>query len=111
MSRKIRKLIEQSSGVGKLYENEVLFDTAKYYFSIHQEFIIVEDASGTTEIPSLKELSGSITSENYKFDMLGKIYFLEITDGRKFPILLVSGNPVEGTYGFKRAAVNTSKNN
>ncbi|MDP2965893.1 MAG: hypothetical protein Q8N39_07645 [Pelolinea sp.] len=105
MDKKITKLIEQESGIGKLYEGEEFLDSVKYSFSIHQEFIIAEDSSGITEIPSLKELSGSIGPENYKVDMLGKIYFLEIPDGRKFPIVLFSGNPVEGTYGFKRAAV------
>lgn len=105
MDKKITKLNEHGSGIGKLYEGEEFLDSVKYSFSIHQDFIIAEDSSGVTEIPSLKKLSGSISPENYKSDMLGKIFYLEITDGRKFPILLTSGDPVIGTYSFVKAAV------
>jgi hypothetical protein len=105
MDKKIKKLIEENYGVGKLFEGEEFLDSVKYFLKIHQEFLIIEDASGKTEIPSYQIYSGSVRPENIKNDLSGKILYLELKDNKKIPIVLLSGNPVVGEYMFKRAAV------
>ncbi len=106
MERKITRIIDNGSGIGKLFADSELIDDVSYQFQITQEFIMYESASGKQTIPGIKDLSGNIHLNNKAVNLSGNYYKLILSDNKEWNIAVVNGGYLTRDYRFVSAPGN-----
>ena len=81
------ELLEELSGVGTVYrESGELVEQMEYRLKLYQEML----SAGTTEVPGLQQIVGSVPGGDEVFGLIGEDLILELEDGRRLDFFVQS---------------------
>lgn len=101
--RRTKRTIAVVDGVGAVLSGSGSVGGVRYHLNVNQEFVVVDDPSGTREIPGVREVTGTLMpSPGDSLPMAGLPLTLVMEDGNEIDFSII--DVVGGEYSIVGSA-------